>query len=80
MVSLSNRGTGTKKSTGGRSAPGRSGGRCVPEISAGATPDESYFAAVTWPRISPGAFFAVWTFTYHMPVVRSLTCASVRVA
>src|SRR5207244_3173678 len=32
---------------------------------------------VTWPRISPPLLAAVWTFTYHLPAMSSLACASV---
>src|SRR5207302_10906555 len=35
---------------------------------------------VTWPRISPPRWSAVWTLAYHFPAMRSAACASVRVA
>lgn len=35
---------------------------------------------INWPRISPPGFWAVWMLTYHLPAMRSATCAAVKVA
>ena len=35
------------------------------------------FAGITWPRISPAGCSFVWTLKYHLPPIRSVTCASV---
>src|SRR5262249_179460 len=39
-----------------------------------------YIDFITWPRISPPLFAAVWTLKYHLPAARSAAWASVRVA
>ena len=59
--------------SGGGSSPGGGGG-------AGGESSDAVSVALIWPRISPAAFFFVWTLTYVRPASIVLSCACVMVA